>query len=64
MQTGFYEFMSHGDLAFLALLALLLVLRNWWDFIRDNFVQRAARSVRRLRRRPPAGHRSLRHGHA
>lgn len=37
MQTGFYEFLGYEDLAFVGLIALLLIARNWWDLIRYGF---------------------------
>jgi hypothetical protein len=39
MQTGFYEFLGYEDLAFIGLIALLLIARNWWDLIRYSFAR-------------------------
>jgi hypothetical protein len=61
MQTGFYEFLGYEDLAFVGLIALLLIARNWWDLIRYGFAHGSGKVARRLRRRALTAHRRLRH---
>jgi len=76
MQVGYYEFLSYGDLALIGVVALFLILRNWWDLIRYGLdrqaaaaaapgqLRRVAGALRRLHRRGKPGRRLLRPHHA
>ena len=48
-----FEFLSYDELMIIAVVGLFLVVRNWWDWIRDAFERRfaPATTLRRLRRR-------------
>ena len=49
-----YGYLEHGDLLFLALIALALVLKNLWDFARYNF-EHVANAIPRLTAHPLQG---------
>ena len=55
-----FEFLSYDELMVIAAVAMFLVVRNWWDWIRDSLDHPAGpapvapplrRALRRLRRR-------------
>ena len=44
-KTGFYEFATHEEVLLLGVVALILVLRNWWDLVRYGLARTATIST-------------------
>ena len=67
LKTGFYEFATYEEILLIGLVALVLVLRNWWDLIRYGLARTASAAATptlapKLSVRLPRALRALRRG--